>query len=192
MVYIGVFLPTIIHVYLFTVLFILFGAKKSNSRTGFITAFLFLLLPLALTFVKVDPLEIALQEETSIQTFLESNFAGVGASIAQILGLNPDGKYVLVSETALRIQMFIAFVYTYHYLNWFSKTSIIGWKQSLTKRKIILVGSIWVAAVSLYFYDFKTGFTALFFLSLLHVLLEFPLNTITIKEVLFSPFLKKK
>lgn len=88
------------------------------------------------------------------------------------------------SASALRkFQVFIAFAYTYHYLNWFSKTSIIGWKNTLTKRSALLIGGIWLMAVSLYAYDYKTGFALLFFLSFLHVFLEFPLNWLTIKSI---------
>ncbi|BAO76508.1 hypothetical protein WPG_2278 [Winogradskyella sp. PG-2] len=38
-------------------------------------------------------------------------------------------------------------------------------------------------SVGLYLYDYTTGIIALFFLSLLHVVLEFPLNITTVKEL---------
>ena len=98
----------------------------------------------------------------------------------------------ILSEIGIRIQVFIAFAYTYHYLNWFSKTSIIGWKKSITKRKAYLIGFIWILAVSIYMYDFKTGYIALFFLSFLHVFLEFPLNIISIKEIFSLTRIKRR
>jgi hypothetical protein len=35
---------------------------------------------------------------------------------------------------------------------------------------------LWVISVGLYAYDYGTGLVALYFLSMMHVLLEFPLN----------------
>jgi hypothetical protein len=82
---------------------------------------------------------------------------------------------VFDSQRGLVIARFIAFSYTYHYLNWFSKTSIIGWHQ-VSKPALAGAVGIWLVALGLYAYDFKVGLIALFFLSALHVLLEFPLN----------------
>ena len=87
---------------------------------------------------------------------------------------------------------FIAFVYTYHYLNWFSKTSVIGWKEALNRRSTLLILIIWLGSIGVYLYDYQTGLTALFFLSFLHVLLEFPLNVITIREVAMAPWKKSQ
>jgi hypothetical protein len=70
---------------------------------------------------------------------------------------------------------FIAFAYTYHYLNWFSKTKVIKWNQVSKKRMTIII-ALWVFSVILYFISFQVGFYALFLLSLLHVFFEFPLN----------------
>jgi hypothetical protein len=69
----------------------------------------------------------------------------------------------------------IAFAYTYHYLNWFSKTSVIKW-YAVPKKWLISIVLIWVFSVALYAYDYVTGLKALLFLSMLHVFLEFPLN----------------
>ena len=74
---------------------------------------------------------------------------------------------------------FIAFAYTYHYLNWFSKTSIIRWHQ-MGGRRLVIIGALWLASVGLYLYDFKLGFKVLFYLSITHVYLEFPLNHLSI------------
>jgi hypothetical protein len=88
----------------------------------------------------------------------------------------PNGK--MLSTIALKMQIFIAFAYTYHYLNWFSKTKIINWHQ-VSKTRLTVALSIWVASIALYIYDYKLGLAALFFLSVLHVFLEFPLNHLT-------------
>jgi hypothetical protein len=70
---------------------------------------------------------------------------------------------------------FIAFAYTYHYLNWFSKTSVIRWHDVPQARLLGTVG-LWVLAVGLYAFDFQLGLAVLGMLGLLHVFLEFPLN----------------
>ena len=77
----------------------------------------------------------------------------------------------------------IAFAYTYHYLNWFSKTTVIGWYKKINKKKAILIALIWLLSMSIYYYDYKIGLTLLLFLSLLHVFMEFPLNFISIREI---------
>ena len=69
----------------------------------------------------------------------------------------------------------IAFAYTYHYLNWFSKTSIIRWHE-VPKERTIFILVMWSVSLTVYAYNYETGMTVLYFLSLLHVMLEFPLN----------------
>ena len=187
-VFMGVFLPTLIHVYIFTLLFILYGAIKSKSRYGFYLAALLFLVPFIISFISVDTLNYAPSEGT-IEAFASSNIDNVSRVVSRILNGFQDEDFLVLSELGIRIQIFIAFAYTYHYLNWFSKTSIIGWRKAMTKRNAFLILLIWIASIALYLYDFRTGLIALFLLSFLHVLLEFPLNVITIKEVFF---LKRK
>tara|TARA_B100000315_G_scaffold237790_1_gene254911 strand:+ start:401 stop:706 length:306 start_codon:yes stop_codon:yes gene_type:complete len=73
------------------------------------------------------------------------------------------------------IMRFIAFAYTYHYLNWFSKTSIIKWHKVPTSFVVVTL-LMWTASVGLYVADYRLGIAVLSFFSLLHVFLEFPLN----------------
>ena len=183
---IGIFVPTIIHVYLFTGLFMLWGARKSKSKFGLLAVIALLIIPVIIYAVPIS--ETAYKfDDGIIQNFLTSSMGSVNHKLAQLFALKGNESFVLLSELGIRIQIFIAFAYTYHYLNWFSKTSIIGWQDSLKGKKVYLILVIWLAAVILYFTDFKLGFMALFFLSLLHVFLEFPLNVITIKD-LFKRF----
>ena len=74
---------------------------------------------------------------------------------------------------------FIAFAYLYHYLNWFSKTEVIRWHK-VPKVRFIAVVVLWLAACGFYLYDYSLGLSVLFFLSFTHVLLEFPLNIVSI------------
>ena len=81
----------------------------------------------------------------------------------------------------IKFQMFIAFAYTYHYLNWFTKTTVIGWHRSLTGYRVLMILVIWISSVVLYYIDYGTGLIWLISLSILHVFLEFPLNLLSIK-----------
>jgi len=42
---------------------------------------------------------------------------------------------------------------------------------------------VWLASVALYAYDGQVGFRWLYFLSFVHVLLEFPLNHMTVMSI---------
>ncbi|RMZ59526.1 hypothetical protein D1632_07790 [Chryseobacterium nematophagum] len=79
----------------------------------------------------------------------------------------------------------------YWFLNWFSKTSVIGWSRSLEVKKMILVVGIWILSIALYRYNYQTGLMVLFVLSMMHVLAEFPLNALSIKMI-FQKIIKKE
>lgn len=180
--FIGLFLPTIVHVYVFTLLFMVYGSAKSQSKFGYMAAGALLLVPFVIIFMPVDPMTYMIDKQTA-DIYSHSGMLLVNASITKMFGGLIDGQFNARTPTALKAQIFIAFAYTYHYLNWFSKTSIIGWKNALTKRKSVYIVLMWIAAAGLYTYDFYTGLVALYFLSMLHVFFEFPLNIITIKEL---------
>ena len=97
---------------------------------------------------------------------------------------NMDGLRDIIynSSAGILITRFIAYAYTYHYLNWFSKTSVIKWHE-ISRPGLIIIAVLWVSAILLYSYDYRTGLTALYFLSFLHVLLEFPLNFQSFKQI---------
>jgi hypothetical protein len=84
-------------------------------------------------------------------------------------------QIVFKSIPGQSVMRFIAFAYTYHYLNWFSKTSVIKWHQ-VPRPWLILVIVSWLSAVAIYAVDYMLGLEVLFLLSMLHVFLEFPLN----------------
>lgn len=184
---VAVFLPTIVHVFVFTMLFMLYGAIKSKSTPGYLSVVLLLAVPWIISSKSIDPLSYQLTSETW-STFQASTFHHVNATIAYLMG--HKGEYNIQTALGLKIQIFIAFAYTYHYLNWFSKTSIIQWNKQLTRKGWIMVISIWLASIVLYWYDYKLGFLALLLLSFVHVFLEFPLNYVSIREVVMAPFRK--
>ena len=63
----------------------------------------------------------------------------------------------------------------------FSKTTVIQWHKSLTKGRSIAIITAWILMMGLFYYDFRLGFIIALFFSLLHVILEFPLNIVSIK-----------
>jgi hypothetical protein len=93
--------------------------------------------------------------------------------------LEKYASIVYHSTIGIMLMRFIAFAYLYHYLNWFSKTEIIRWHQ-VPKLRFAAVILLWVVASVFYAYDYSLGLSLLFFLSFSHVLLEFPLNIISI------------
>ena len=96
--------------------------------------------------------------------------------------MNPSIFFMLAvfsSTTGLILMRFIAFAYTYHYFNWFSKTSIIKWHE-VGKPRLAIIAALWILSAGIYIYDYTIGVKVLFGLSVLHVYLEFPLNHISI------------
>jgi hypothetical protein len=100
-----------------------------------------------------------------------------GPELGQITQDNMLYK-VYDSKIGLAIMRFIAFAYTYHYLNWFSKTEIIRWHK-VPKARFVLVIVGWFVSIVLYSINFRVGFQWLFLLSFMHVMLEFPLNYVS-------------
>jgi hypothetical protein len=77
----------------------------------------------------------------------------------------------------------LTFAYTYHYLNWFSKTELLQWHRIARVRLYPMI-AIYVGALALYAYDYRLGFVVLPFLAFLHVVAEFPLDLKVIQGVL--------
>ncbi|NRB61081.1 MAG: hypothetical protein HRU50_14210 [Winogradskyella sp.] len=179
----GMFLPTLLHVYVFTLLFMIYGMLKSYSKAGIISVVLLIAVPVVLIFIDIVPSTYKISKFTE-DTFIKSGFLSLNTTVAGLIEEIDKSKIALTTSVIVKVQVFIAFAYTYHYLNWFSKTSIIGWKKSITTTRMKYIIGIWLFSVGIYLYDYSTGLFVLFFLSLLHVFLEFPLNAVTIREVL--------
>jgi hypothetical protein len=174
------FIPTLIHVYIFTMLFMLFGALKSSEKTAYATIFLLALVPVFILILPIQQDTFWLDNQTR-GMFSTLGFDGFSTKITKLFSSSdrPDQLAVF----GLKIQIFISFAYTYHYLNWFSKTSIIGWNRNNSLLGNALIVVAWIGSVSLYFLENKLGLALLFTLSLLHVLMEFPLNARSIQVV---------
>lgn len=176
----SIFLPTLIHVFVFTGLFMLYGALKGRSKSGYLTCAVFALCPLL--FLVITP------EAKPISSYVARYYPMFHVLNVEILKLintdlfqtfTPPIAAVYKSGPGLIVMRCIAFAYTYHYLNWFSKTSVIKWHQ-VPKRQLLTVGGLWAVSVAFYLYDYKIGFHVLYLLSILHVFLEFPLNHVSI------------
>ncbi len=182
----SVFLPTLIHVYLFTGLFMLYGALKGRSKTGYISCLLFAICPFLIFWIAPDAFVISNYAHKTYKYFEAVNIYSLNFWDPNTykFPFSTKAEYdtmfaaIYNSKLGLSIMRFIAFAYTYHYLNWFSKTSVIKWHQ-VPKKRLIIIGALWLISVGFYYYDYKLGFDVLFLLSFLHVFLEFPLNHVT-------------
>lgn len=243
-------LPTLIHVYLFTGLFMLYGALKSRSQTGLLSIVTFILFPIILVFFApvdsknnflsdygkrayygdgegffytnvgiIDHFKLTKDPLLTNKQYIDSVVNKKGAEnqvpVAERVRItdslknklnenyivpNPESEYymkpipvkyaipingkdyywntVFFSTIGIMLMRFIAFAYLYHYLNWFSKTEVIRWHK-VPKIRFAAVIILWLLACSAYAYDYSIGLNFLFFLSFTHVLLEFPLNIVS-------------
>ena len=243
--------PTLIHVYLFTGLFMLFGALKSRSKTGLLSVLAFIIIPIYLVYgLPVTPKKNYISDYGKEAYYADGDgFFYTNVSIMDHFRLmnepnltnkqyldsiinkdsktnqtpiaerqritdslsdklnqafivpNPESEYymrpipaklaipieskdyywnyVFFSDFGIMLMRFIAFAYMYHYLNWFSKTEVIRWHK-VPKIRFVAVLLLWLTACALYAYNYSLGLSFLFFLSFTHVLLEFPLNMVSI------------
>jgi hypothetical protein len=167
----GILLPTLIHVSLFTLVFMTLGAVRSGSRAQMMLIVLYLA---ALVLILVVPPSA----EVRVPLFAkvgQEYFGNVAPALSRLFGI-PD----LRLDT--RLTSILAFVYTYHYLNWFIKADVIRWAD-IPRLRLVGLALASAASTALYFYDYTFGFTFLLALSLVHILLEFPLNSLALRQL---------
>lgn len=175
----SLFLPSLIHVFIFTGIFILSGFLKTRNKWSLITLILFLAMSL---FLLNFNWKIFLSEVDILSKY--QSFEKLNQTLLILLGEKNTPEHIIYfSNLGTRLMQFIAFAYTYHYLNWFSKTSVIQWHKT-TKTKIVIILLFWIVSVLLYLYNYKTGLYWLYLLSLTHVILEFPLDITSVKNLL--------
>jgi hypothetical protein len=174
----GILLTTVIHVWLFTGIFILSGAIKNRALSSYISFTVFLLCSISFLFISQSNY---IAGKYAAEIFQGGNF-GLNEIIFRIFNVPFQQQDLIYSSLGIKIQSFLAFAYTYHYLNWFSKVEIIKWNQ-VPQNFLIASAVMWLSSIALYVYDYKTGFYFLFFLSMMHVFLEFPLNFYSIRSV---------
>ncbi len=169
----GLYLTTLIHVLIFTWLFMLLGSLKERKLSGYISvavltvcALSFLVLPQTANGYKYAPYFAQSAEA----------FGYIEKRLSNLFGWANDYDSFVA---AMRL---VAFAYTYHYLNWFSKTKIIQWHK-MSIRSMVMVGLLYLASMAVYAYDFRIGLNVLLFLSVAHVYLEFPLNWRSFQQI---------
>jgi hypothetical protein len=167
----GILLPTLIHVSLFTLVFMTLGAYRSGSKPQALLVVIYLV---AIAIILAEPPTAAMQIPAFVKATQEY-FGNVGPALSRLLGV-PH----LRLDT--RLTSLLAFVYTYHYLNWFIKADVIRWAE-IPRLRLALVVAASAASTALYFYDYAYGFTVLLALSLVHVVLEFPLNSLALRQL---------
>jgi hypothetical protein len=168
---IGILIPTVIHVSVFTLVFMIVGALRSGSVAQAVLIALYLL---AIGFILVVPPSTSIV----IPTFAEYGrdyFGGVAPALGRLVGVRDLGLDV-------RLGALLGFMYTYHYFNWFIKADLLRWFD-MPRARMALVGAGSVASTGLYFYDYALGFSILLALGMVHVFLEFPLNALTIRQL---------
>ncbi len=170
---VSILLPTIIHVYFFTLLFMVYGFRRSRSPEGLLAILMLCSCPFII-FGTDWPSFGRQQSGLALDIFTETGFKRLNMLISSMFAdvREFDARNPIVQKT----QVMIAFSYTYHYLNWFSKTTSIGWQRNMSKNRLIAMMGISIGFTTMFWYNYHIGLGALFFLSTLHVLLEFPLN----------------
>jgi hypothetical protein len=166
-------LVTIVHVFFFTGAFILLGALKGKSWVGVLSLAVFVCCAIATVTVGAP---YAAPGDRVRQLY--TSFEYLNKELLRLSG-RTAGVYEAAGVGVMRL---IAFAYLYHYLNWFSKTSIIKWHEITRTRAGVIVG-VWLAGGVAYLIDYRLGFGILYIMSMLHVFLEFPLNHQTLVEI---------
>ena len=171
--FIGTILPTIVHVYLFTGLFMISGLVR-EKRPGVLACLnplLLALLPLGLLMATWH-----YRAPGAYWVKAETGFSALHVYLAGLLGrnLHPDAS-ILSDPAAAGVLRFLAFIYLYHYLNWFAKTELLQWHK-VSGKTWGLIGVLYCFSIGCYLWNFVVGFYIVNFLSLLHIFLEFPLN----------------
>lgn len=167
------FVPTLVHVFVFTGAFILVGALRGATVSGVLSLVVFVLC--AAAFFIVPPASTPLAQHLEATSGMRF-FSGLTAHISELF------KLPATPESASAIMGFISYAYTYHYLNWFSKTRVIRWHE-ISRARAAGVILAYLASIGLYLHDYELGFLALLYLSVLHVVLELPLNFKTIAAI---------
>jgi hypothetical protein len=166
-----VLVPSVIHVSVFTLVFMTLGAYKSRSVAQSLLVAVYLV---AVAIILVLPPSQA-TVVPQLAKLGKDYFGDIAPALGSLFGI-PDLKF------DGRITGLLSFVYTYHYLNWFIKADVIRWND-ISRARLAVVATFSIAATGLYFYNYVYGFMVLLLLSLIHVMLEFPLNAISLHQL---------
>ncbi len=174
-IFFSILLTSIIHVWLFTAIFMINGTISSRSKYELITLIIFLFCSLAIFFIDNNNYKIS---QFAYNELSSGNITGINTLLSDIFSFKQRNSF----NANNNVQSFITFAYTYHYLNWFSKAKIIKWHK-LSRPKILALTSFYLLVLGFYFIDYRTGFLITIFLSMAHVFLEFPLNFLSFRQL---------
>lgn len=184
---VGILLPTLVHVYLFTFVFMVQAARRKRVLVYWVAPILHVVLGILCVWsgwvINAESSIYARNVFQDVRFGFTETFMQIGNSFALTVSNIQD---LFNSPQGLAISRLFAFAYTYHYLNWFVKTNVIGWAL-MSKRAAVIIGALWVGSLGLYMYDYIIGMSVLLFLSVLHVILEFPLNIRSIVGIFTKP-----
>src|SRR5207302_532635 len=135
-------LPTVIHVGLFTFCFLLQGALRRGEPAGYVSVIAWLVAVVSLLVWPPAPAMLSADWATQPRFFWET----LAAWMALVF---PAGISVIFP--------FLTFIYTYHFLNWFSKTELLKWHEvSKGRRSGIMVG--YFTALGACLYNYPVGY----------------------------------
>jgi hypothetical protein len=163
--------PSVIHVSVFTLVFMIVGAHKAKSAAQFALVVAYLLGVAAILVFPPSQATVI----PALAKLGEEYFGDIAPALGVVFGV-PHLTF------DARITGLLSFVYTYHYLNWFIKADVVRW-AAVPRPRLAAIVALSLAATGLYFYNYTYGFMVLLLLSLTHVLLEFPLNSIAIRQL---------
>lgn len=177
----SVFLPTIIHITVFTGIFILSGIIKNKSLSGWLSLACFVFCTLA--FFVIPHINIGYEVlPQAKEMYIDYMVLNVKFSDFFHFGQMNRMEDIFQSKEGITIMQFIAFSYTYHYLNWFTKTSIIKWHE-IPKMRMLGLTIAYIAVLGVYFFNKTVGTGLIGVLSIAHIILEFPLNAQSMKAL---------
>jgi hypothetical protein len=170
----------------------LYGVLKNKSFSGYLSIIALALIGCSFFIIKAPGLQYQLSSYVVKSYDL---FYFVNKYLIEFFGLQTSttnfNTIIYKTNAGFIVMRFIAFAYTYHYLNWFSKTSVIQW-HLVPKKTLVLTLLLWLFSVVLYVIDYNIGLKALYFLSFLHVFLEFPLNITSVQGIIKAIISVKK
>jgi len=182
-IFVAILLPTLIHVYFFTFIFMIQSAFKNKNVLYWIAPTLHVFFGIICVYGGLTGYSTTSTYASSVFLNSEFDFSHTFTQIGNTFfaGLQ-SVQQLLTSPQGIAIGRLFAFAYTYHYLNWFIKTRIIGW-ATMSRQTTVLIIFLWVISLSLYAYNYLLGIALLALLSVLHVILEFPLNVRSIASI---------
>jgi hypothetical protein len=162
----AVMLPTVIHVFVFTEAFVLQGALRSERASGLISFAVFV--ACAALLLSLQPSAHAYVAHQGLRALI-APFDDVRIQLSRLVGLDTSW------DATVAATRFLGWAYTYHYLNWFSKTRLIGWHR-IGRARAVGIGLVYAAALGLYAWNYTLGFLLVGFIGMIHVFTEFPLD----------------